>query len=376
MSDKKHILARIADALERLAPETVPATDWLAHPRLCLERRRRTRASRRSKRPRLDLLRGIDAQKAAVTGNVARLAQGHAAHDMLLWGSRGMGKSALLRAAVLAAQDTRPGRIALVQVGTDALDGLALLFAELGKVGAQLPRLHRRSRLRRRRRRRPAPFAQLARGRRRGAPANVRLAVTSNRRAIVARQSSEQDDPLNPRDVVDDRLALADRFGLSLGFHNCSQGDYLAIVGAYADRIRARLGGGRARSNGRSGGERVRAARRGSSLPNSPAGPASSSRRYCSTRWPIAGAPGCAGSKPSSERFSLTIRFGRALGSGTGRLTRHTIRAGVVAHQQRPALVPCYPGRAALGRAVIIEEAAQQRKPACRSGLPRLSKAT
>jgi predicted AAA+ superfamily ATPase len=65
-------------------------------------------------------------------------------------------------------------------------------------------------------------------------PANVRLAVTSNRRAIVERHLSEQDDPINPRDVVDDRLALADRFGLSLGFHNCSQDDFLAIIGGYA----------------------------------------------------------------------------------------------------------------------------------------------
>ena len=68
-------------------------------------------------------------------------------------------------------------------------------------------------------------------------PANVRLAVTSNRRAIVARQASEQDDPLNPRDAVDDQLALADRFGLSLGFHACSQGEYLAIVAGYAEDL-------------------------------------------------------------------------------------------------------------------------------------------
>ncbi|MBC7159270.1 MAG: DUF815 domain-containing protein, partial [Porphyrobacter sp.] len=65
-------------------------------------------------------------------------------------------------------------------------------------------------------------------------PGNVRLAVTSNRRALVARDAREQDDPLNPRDVVDDRLALADRFGLALGFHACSQDDYLAIVAGYA----------------------------------------------------------------------------------------------------------------------------------------------
>lgn len=61
--------------------------------------------------------------------------------------------------------------------------------------------------------------------------------MTSNRRAIVPRHASEQDDPLNPRDAVDDRLALADRFGLSIGFHNCSQDDYLAIIAGYAENL-------------------------------------------------------------------------------------------------------------------------------------------
>ncbi len=68
-------------------------------------------------------------------------------------------------------------------------------------------------------------------------PANVRLAVTSNRRAIVGRSLGEQDDPINPRDVVDDKLALADRFGLSVGFHACSQDDFLAIISGYAQTL-------------------------------------------------------------------------------------------------------------------------------------------
>ncbi|MBN8502347.1 MAG: DUF815 domain-containing protein, partial [Sphingomonadales bacterium] len=67
-------------------------------------------------------------------------------------------------------------------------------------------------------------------------PGNVRIAVTSNRRAIVPRHLAEQDDPINPRDAVDDRLALADRFGLSIGFHNCSQDDYLAIIAGYCQQ--------------------------------------------------------------------------------------------------------------------------------------------
>lgn len=65
-------------------------------------------------------------------------------------------------------------------------------------------------------------------------PGNVRLAVTANCRAIVPRHGAEQDDPLNPRDALDDQLALADRFGLALGFHAIDQATYLEIVAAYA----------------------------------------------------------------------------------------------------------------------------------------------
>jgi len=65
----------------------------------------------------------------------------------------------------------------------------------------------------------------------------VRLYVTSNRRHIVPRHLSEQDDPVNPRDVVDDKMALSDRFGLSLGFHAIDQQAYVDIVSGYADSL-------------------------------------------------------------------------------------------------------------------------------------------
>lgn len=236
MSDNQDLLARIADALERLAPAASEPADWLAFPAYVWAGGQ-ARGIARIHAPRLELLRGIDAQKARVTENVLRLAQGHAAHDMLLWGARGMGKSALLRSSVLAAQAAYPRRIALVQVGTDALDTLAELFGELSvaqrnflvfiddlgftesdSAGAR----HLRSWLE---------------GGVEARPGNVRLAVTSNRRAIVARDAHEQDDPLNPRDAVDDKLALADRFGLSLGFHNCSQDEYLAIIEGYTTEL-------------------------------------------------------------------------------------------------------------------------------------------
>lgn len=224
------LLARIAEALERIAPPAPEPVDWLACPAYVWTGHG-ARGVDRLEAPSLDHMRGIDLPKAAVVDNVMRLASGAAAHDMLLWGSRGMGKSAVLRAAVKAADAVHPGRIALVQALPDAT--LPLLFGQLRTVPRQflvfLDDLGFDTG--------DTEGARLLRSWLEGGvearPANVRLAVTSNRRAIVERHMVEQDDPINPRDVVDDRLALADRFGLSLGFHACSQDDYLAIIEGY-----------------------------------------------------------------------------------------------------------------------------------------------
>jgi predicted AAA+ superfamily ATPase len=178
--------------------------------------------------PALALILGTEAQKEAVVGNVERLAAGASAHDMLLGRAR-HGQIGPAAAAVASAAAAHPGRIALVQANADA--SLSTLFAAARRT-ACLPRLHRRSRFRFTRYRRPRKLRSWLEGGVEARPANVRLAVTSNRRAIVERHMSEQDDPINPRDVVDDQLALADRFGLSLGFHACSQDDYLAIISA------------------------------------------------------------------------------------------------------------------------------------------------
>ena len=235
-TDTGLLLARIADALERLAPPAPAAVDWYAFPAYVWSAHG-VRGVSRLEAPSLALLQGIESQKERVVTNVTRLAAGHSAHDMLLWGSRGMGKSALLRAAIRTAQESDPASIALVQVGQEALSSVTGLFAELGRHGRRFlvfiddlgfeeddlggPRLLR----------------SWLEGGVEARPGNVRLAVTSNRRAIVARSMAEQDDPINPRDAVDDRLALADRFGLSIGFHNCSQEDYLAIIGGYASEF-------------------------------------------------------------------------------------------------------------------------------------------
>ena len=233
MTGADDLLARIAAALERLAPSAPAAIDWLSAPAYVWDGRVRSVAAISA--PPLALLKGIDAQKTAVSANVARLASGHAAHDMLLWGARGMGKSALLRAAVAAAQEATPERIALVQVAPEALASLTALFAALSGISRQFLVFIDDLGFEDGDSTGPRALRSWLEGGVEARPGNVRLAVTSNRRAIVPRHLSEQDDPINPRDAVDDRLALADRFGLSLGFHNCSQDDYLAIVAGYCD---------------------------------------------------------------------------------------------------------------------------------------------
>ena len=232
-TDEGLVLARIAAALERLAPTPAPAVDWLTAPAYVWDRSG-ARAVPVLAAPALALLRGIDAQKQVVVANIARHAAGHAAHDMLLWGSRGMGKSALLRSGIAAAQ-AEVGPIALVQVAPDALEGLTGLFGILAAQDRPFLVYIDDLGFEEGDSTGPRQLRSWLEGGVEARPGNVRLAVTANRRAIVSRHMSEQDDPINQRDVVDDRLALADRFGLSVGFHACSQDDYLAIIAGYAE---------------------------------------------------------------------------------------------------------------------------------------------
>jgi predicted AAA+ superfamily ATPase len=223
-------LDRIAAALERLAPPLPAPADPLAHPAF-VWRDGALSAARAFEPLPLALLHGVDAQRDALTANLARLAAGHAAQDVLLWGARGTGKSALVKSAVAQVQ-AEGGNLALIEAVTLHLDTLPALFAAIAPV--------------------PRAFAiflddlgfdaagdaralrSMLEGGAEARPANARLLVTSNRRHLIPRDIAEQASAINPRDSVDDSLALADRFGLSLGFHMIDQDTYLEIVRGYA----------------------------------------------------------------------------------------------------------------------------------------------
>lgn len=232
MSQGSDVLERIAAALERMAPPPGPPTDWRSHPAYVWTGGEALALTAFDTLP-LDQLRGIEAQKRDVCDNIGRLASGAAAHDMLLWGARGMGKSALIRAAIA---DANSAEVALVQITTEGLAGFAHLVEALameprafllflddlgfgeGDVQANLA------------------LRSLLDGGALTRPPNVRLAVTSNRRAIVQRDAQDG-EALHERDERDNALALADRFGLTLAFHPCDQATYLEILRSYADPL-------------------------------------------------------------------------------------------------------------------------------------------
>lgn len=231
MTDLTPILSRIADALDRIAPKPAGDADLAAHPAYLWSDGQLSAVADFRAQP-MALLAGIEAQKTALLRNTRRLAAGLPAHDVLLWGSRGMGKSSLAKSVVAALQaESLP--VAIVEIARDALPSLPALFARLRGLD-----------------RRFVLFADdlsfegdysaaktlrsLLEGGAEARPDNARLYVTSNRRHLVDRDMKEQDSAINVRDVVDDKLALADRFGLSLGFHNCDQQTYLAMVRGYA----------------------------------------------------------------------------------------------------------------------------------------------
>jgi uncharacterized protein len=228
------ILQRIAEALERIAPAPIPMVDLNCHPAYHWDGMALCAIERFDPLP-LSLIVGVDRQSDATYENTRRHAHSYAAHDALLWGARGMGKSALIK-SVVAALQAESVPIALVEASADHIDTLPRLFIQLGKsgrrfilfiddiafesdeVGARLLR-------------------SMLEGGAEARPDNVRLYVTSNRRNIVDRKMADEEDAINARDAADDKLALADRFGLKLGFQYPDQDGYLAMVEAYADHF-------------------------------------------------------------------------------------------------------------------------------------------
>jgi uncharacterized protein len=230
-------LARIAQALERLAPAPPPSANldaaaawvWVKpengphHHLLPVSQ---------VSRVTLADLQAIDPQKASLLENTRRFAAGRPANNALMWGARGMGKSSLVKAVHAAFEQDS---LKLVEIERDDISTMPALMRQLGAQKHRCILFCDDLSFDAGDTRYKALKAVLEGGIE-GRPHNVIFYATSNRRHLIAREAieNESDVALQARDVVDDKVSLADRFGLWIGFHACSQDDYLAMVRNYA----------------------------------------------------------------------------------------------------------------------------------------------
>jgi len=233
-------LVRIADALERLAPPPPAHPDlgladafvWhpLPTPRLAPVPRVAAVA--------IDLLQGVARQKAILTENTLRFARGLPANNAMLWGARGMGKSSLVKAAHAAANAAHPGSLALIEIHREDIRTLPELLAILrGQARRCLVFCDDLSF-----EREDADYKALKSvldGGIEGRPPNVVFYATSNRRHLMPRDMIENESrgAIHGQEAVEEKVSLSDRFGLWIGFHNCDQDTYFAMIEGYAARF-------------------------------------------------------------------------------------------------------------------------------------------
>ncbi len=231
-------LRRIADALERLVPKTVAAPDFEAADAFVWQAESaRLQPVPRVSRVDLALLKGIDRVRDILTDNTERFAKGFAANNVLLWGARGMGKSSLVKAAHAEVNRSvaRDAPLKLIEIHREDIDSLPRLMTLIrdsrhrflvfcDDLSFDVDDTSYKS------------LKAVLEGGLEGRPANVLFYATSNRRHLMPREmvDNERATAINPGEAVEEKVSLSDRFGLWLGFHKCSQDEYLAMVFGYA----------------------------------------------------------------------------------------------------------------------------------------------
>ena len=228
-------LARIADALERLAPAAAPAPDLDAADAFTwhAEQDRLEPVADVSRVP-LDLLRGVDLQIDILRGNTERFAEGLPANNALLWGARGMGKSSLVKAVHAEINKARAGALALVEIHREDISSLPRLLAVLRGTERRCILFCDDLSFDQE----DASYKSLKavlEGGIEGRPDNVLFYATSNRRHLMPRDmiENERSTAIMPGEAVEEKVSLSDRFGLWLGFHACPQDTYLAMIEGY-----------------------------------------------------------------------------------------------------------------------------------------------
>jgi len=247
------LLTRIAEALERIAPDSAAESDLSAADAFVWHAEGQDGGYLEPvpavNRVPLTLLQGIDRQADILIENTRRFANGLPANNALLWGSRGTGKSSLVKAAHAEINGEVPDGLLLVEIHREDIHTLPALLAILRASGRQAilfcddlsfdnTDTSYKS------------LKAVLEGGIEGRPENVVFYATSNRRHLLPRDmiENERSTAINPSEAVEEKVSLSDRFGLWLGFHNTDQDTFFAMVEAYCthfgldietDRLRA-----------------------------------------------------------------------------------------------------------------------------------------
>ncbi len=231
------LLSRIAEALERMAPAKAQATDiggheafvWHASPP-ALE------PVAKVNRVEIGLLKGIELTRDILIENTERFAKGLPANNALLWGARGMGKSSLVKAAHALVNRQNGNVLKLVEIHREDIESLPALMNIIRKapgfrfivfcddLSFDAEDTSYKS------------LKAALDGGIEGRPLNMVFYATSNRRHLLPRDmiENERSTAINPSEAVQEKVSLSDRFGLWLGFHNCSQDEFLDMIEGYA----------------------------------------------------------------------------------------------------------------------------------------------
>jgi uncharacterized protein len=227
-------LARIAAALDRMAPAPLPPPDFgAAHAFVWHVAPDRLDPVAKVNRIDVGLLVGIDRARDTLLDNTRQFAKGFPANNALLWGARGMGKSSLVKA--IHGQVVAEGLpLRIVEIQREDLGSIGRLLGHLRGAEARFLLFcddlsfshddqHYKS------------LKAVLDGGIEGRPDNVVFYATSNRRHLMPRDmiENERSSAISPSEAVEEKVSLSDRFGLWLGFHPCSQDDYLAMIRGY-----------------------------------------------------------------------------------------------------------------------------------------------
>ncbi|MBZ6074791.1 ATP-binding protein [Microvirga puerhi] len=236
------LLRRIADALDRLSPAGRVHADFTAADAFVWQAAaRRLAPVPKVNRVEMSLLRGIDRVRDTLAENTRRFASGLPANNALLWGARGMGKSSLVKAVHAEINHVRAAEsraLKLIEIHREDIETLpdlmALLRADPHRFVIFCDDLSFDSD--------DTSYKSLKavlEGGIEGRPDNVIFYATSNRRHLLPRDmmDNERSTAINPGEAIEEKVSLSDRFGLWLGFHKCSQDEYLDMVFGYVDHL-------------------------------------------------------------------------------------------------------------------------------------------